>query len=97
MGNLVGWSPSGELVIARRGTGAAAAETLLVPLNGGAPRSIAIPRFAPSRPGETPPDPIARLSPDGRSMVLSRVSRGWETFVIENPLAAGRPTTTGRR
>jgi Tol biopolymer transport system component len=97
VGNLVGWSPSGELVIARRGTGGAAAETLLVPVDGGAPRSIAIPRFAPSRPGETPPDPIARLSPNGRSMVLARVSRGWDTFIIENPLAALRPTTASRR
>ena len=94
--NLVGWAHSGDLLVERRGTGGAPGETLLVPVNGGAPRSITIPTFAPSRRGETPPDVIAKLSPDGRSIVLGRVSSGWETFVIEHPLAAVRPTTASR-
>jgi Tol biopolymer transport system component len=94
--NLVGWSPANELLIERRGTAKTPAETLLVPINGGAPRSIAIPKFGTGRRDETSPDLSAKLSPDGKSIVLVRVSRGWETYVIENPLAGVRATTASR-
>jgi Tol biopolymer transport system component len=94
--DLMGWSPAGELLIERRGSGNAAAETLLVPVNGAAPRSIAIPRFAPSRRGEPAPEVTAKLSPDGRSIVLGRKTSGWETFVIENPLTPVRVATASR-
>ena len=53
------------------------------------------PIWANSGPGQAP-DFTAKWSPDGRSMVLGRVSRGSETFVIENPLAAVRPTAVSR-
>jgi Tol biopolymer transport system component len=85
--NLVGWTPSGNLIVQRFRT-EGASQTLVVPVNGGTTRSIAIPGFASRGTGETPRDLIAKWSPDGRSMVLGRVSRGSETFVIENPLAA---------
>jgi hypothetical protein len=91
----MGWSPAGELLIERRGTGNATAETLLVPVNGGAPRSVAFPGFASSR-GETQPAAFAKVSPDGRSIVLGRRTSGWETFVIENPLAPARAATASR-
>jgi Tol biopolymer transport system component len=94
--DLMGWSPAGELLIERRGSGNAAAETLLVPVNGAAPRSITIPRFAPSRRGEPAPEVNAKLSPDGRSIVLGRRTSGWETLVIENPLAPVRAATASR-
>ena len=90
--NIQGWTPSGDLLIRRRGTGRVA-EIPIVPVNGGPPRSIAIPTFAPSAPGDLESDLIVKWSPDGRSMVLARVNRGRETFVIENPLAAVRVTT----
>ena len=96
---LESWTPSGDLLIERlkwTGTGRSPSDILVVPLNGGAPRSIAIPIISPSGPGESP-DFSAKWSPDGRSMVLGRVSRGSETFVIENPLGAVRGATTGRR
>jgi Tol biopolymer transport system component len=93
--DLMGWSPAGELLIERRGTGNATAETLLVPVNGGAPRSVAFPGFASSR-GETQPAAFAKVSPDGRSIVLGRRTSGWETFVIENPLAPARAATASR-
>ena len=93
--NLVGWTPSGDLLVERiRGAGSAS-ETVIVPVNGGVPRPIPIPRF-PIAPGETRQDLIANWSYDGRSMVLGRVNRGWETFVIEHPLAAVRATTASR-
>ena len=88
--SLVGWGPAGHLLITRRGTGGAADETLLVPVTGGAPRSITMPAFAPARGGETPTEVSAKLSPDGRSIVLGRVSSTLDTFVIENPLATVR-------
>jgi Tol biopolymer transport system component len=93
--NLLGWAPSGDLLVERRGTGGAGSETLLMPLNGGVHRPIAIPTFA-SRREETPPEIVAKWSPNGQTMVLRRVGRGWETFVIENPFAATRATTTSR-
>jgi Tol biopolymer transport system component len=86
---LESWTPSGDLLIERLGT----SETLIVPVNGGAPRSIVLPTASPS--GEAP-DFSGKWSPDGRSMVLGRASRGSDTFVIENPLAAIRATTTSR-
>jgi Tol biopolymer transport system component len=94
--NLVGWAPSGDLLVERRGAGSTGSETLLMPLNGSAPRPVAIPTFPPRR-GETPSEVVAKWSPDGKTIVLRRVGRGWETFVIENPLASVRPATTGRR
>jgi len=94
--NLVGWTPSGDLIVERRETGSSLSETVIVPVNGGPPGSIVIPTVAPSAPGETQPSLIAKWSPDGRSMVLGRVSQGSETFVIENPLAAVRATTGSR-
>jgi hypothetical protein len=72
-----------------------ASQALIVSLDGGAPRPIALPIISPSTPGEAP-DFSAKWSPDGRSMVLGRSSRGSETFVIENPLAAMRTTTASR-
>jgi Tol biopolymer transport system component len=94
--DLVGWAPSGDLLIHRRGTGGAASESVAMPVNGGTARPITIPSFAPG-PGGTQPNLVAKWSPDGRMMVLGRVSRGGETFVIENPLAAVRAMTTSRR
>jgi len=85
--NLMGWSPAGELIVERYGTGNEPSEVLIVPVNGGAPRSLALPAVGPTAPGETPPDRIAKWSPDGRTLAISRVNRAWETFVIEHPLA----------
>jgi Tol biopolymer transport system component len=99
--NIASWTPSGDLLVHRlsgqRGeTPGTAAETLLVPANGGMPRSFAKPRIAPIVPGDTSLERLVKWSPDGRTMVLGRQSRGGETFVIENPLAAVRPTTARR-
>jgi Tol biopolymer transport system component len=94
--NLVGWTPSGSLLVERFGTGGAAPEALLAPVNGGAPRSFAVPSFGSTGTREPQPDLVAKWSPDGRSMVLVRVSRGGEAFVIEHPLAGVRATTVGR-
>jgi Tol biopolymer transport system component len=93
---LVGVTPAGDLLVALRGTGGTASEVLLAPVNGGAARSIAIPTLPPSAPGDTQPELVAKWSPTGRTMVLGRASRGAETFVIENPLAAVRPTIASR-
>jgi Tol biopolymer transport system component len=96
---LESWTPAGDLLIERlkfSATGTTtASETLLVPVNGGAPRPVALPMLSPNGPGEAP-DFSAKWSPDGRSIVLGRVSRDSETFVIENPLAAVRATTASR-
>jgi hypothetical protein len=93
---LQSWTPSGDLLIERvTSTRGAASEIVLLSVNGGAHRSIAIPRISPSAPGETPVF-IAQWSPTGRSMVLGRVSRGGQTFVIENPLAAARAGAASR-
>ena len=94
--DLVGWTPSGDLLIKRHANGGAPSDTVIFPVNGDTPRPIKIPAFAAGSPGETPRNLVAKWSPDGRLMVLSRVSRGWETFVIENPLAAVRPTAVSR-
>ena len=94
---LVGWTPSGDVMIDRREAGGAATKVLLVPVNGGASRSIPIPTFAPAGSGETQPtDLVLKWSPDGRAMVLGRVVRGRETLMIEHPLAALRTTTASR-
>ena len=92
----VTWTPSGDFVVERMRIETGATETLILPVNGGAARPIAIDTLPPSgrRGGKAPL--VARWSPDGRSMVLGRVSRGWETFVIENPLAAARAATASR-
>jgi Tol biopolymer transport system component len=93
---LQSWTPSGDLLIERvTSTRGAASEILLLSVSGGAHRSIVIPRISPSGPGETPVF-IAQWSPTGRSMVLGRVSRGGQTFVIENPLAAARAGAASR-
>jgi Tol biopolymer transport system component len=42
--NLVSWSPNGDLLVWRPGASGAPAETLLLPVNGGAPRAIRSPR-----------------------------------------------------
>jgi Tol biopolymer transport system component len=95
--NLVGWTASGDLMVWPRQAGSGALEFQLVPVNGGAPRSLTIPGFGPSRPGETSFRLVAGWSPDGRTMMLGRESRiGGETFVIENPLAA-LPSKTASR
>jgi Tol biopolymer transport system component len=92
--NLVAWVPPGDLLIQKRsGT---TLETLLVPVDGGSPRSFAIPSVSPSSPEDTSRELVAKWSPDGRTMVLRRESRGGDTFVIENPLAAVRATTASR-
>jgi len=96
---LESWTPAGDLLIERikfSATGTTtASEALLVPVNGGAPRPIALPNISPSGPREAP-DFSAKWSPDGRSMVLGRVSRGSKTFVIENPLAGVRAASASR-
>jgi len=95
-GNLVGWTPSGDLLIHHRGTGTAGSETVVVTVNG-ASRPITIPALPPTGPGRAAAQNlVAKWSPDGRTMVLGRVSRGGETFVIEHPLAAVRATTASR-
>src|SRR5688572_1207918 len=94
--NLLGWSPSAELLVWRPGTGDAAADWLLVPVKSGEPRAMPIPTFNPPAPLAKTRPFVARLSPDGRSMVLVRESRGFQTFVIENPLGALRATTGSR-
>jgi hypothetical protein len=95
---LVGWTPSGDLLMQRRaGTGDVALEILLVPLDGGTPRPFALASIGPTSPRDTSRWlDAAQWSPDGRTMVLGRTSRGGETFVIEHPLAAMRPATTSR-
>jgi hypothetical protein len=96
--SLLGWTPSGGLLVKRSGSAGTASEILHVPVNGGAPRPFAIDVFAPGNRREQEPDlRFAKWSPDGRSMVLGRVSPGWETFVIENPLAGVRATSASRR
>jgi Tol biopolymer transport system component len=93
---LLGWTPSGDLLVLMRRS-ETGLEYRLVPVNGGAPRSFVIPAFGPSGPGEIKPDLIAKLSPDGRTMVLVRVSRGGGgAFVIEHPLAGVRAATASR-
>jgi Tol biopolymer transport system component len=101
--NLLGWTPSGDLLVHKIfGTlpeklAGGTSEILRVPLNGGPSRPFAIPSIGPTPPGETSRQIVAKWSPDGQTMVIGRAGRGGETFVIENPLAAVRPTTTGRR
>ena len=93
---LMGWTPSGDLLVRQPGTGSTAPQFQLVPMNGGTPRSIAIPTFASSGPGDSQANLVARWSPDGRTMVLVRESRVNETFIIENPLAGVRAATVSR-
>jgi Tol biopolymer transport system component len=93
--NPMGWTPSGDLMVQRSGTGGTESETVLVPVNGNEPRSFAIPTFAPSGARETQPN-VMKWSPTGRSMVLARERREHETFVIENPLAAVRAASASR-
>jgi Tol biopolymer transport system component len=92
--NLVGWTPSGDLLVEHLENGGAASGTVILPINGGAPRSITIPAFPSSAPGEE--QRVAKLSPDGRSMVLRRTSHRWEAFIIENPLATLNAATRSR-
>ena len=94
--DLVGWAHTGELVIDQRGVRGATAGTVLMTLTGQVSRSIAVPTFAQNGPAVTQPGLIAKWSPDGRTLVLGRVSRGGETFVIENPLATVRAATASR-
>jgi WD40 repeat protein len=91
------WTPSGDLLVQRpTGTGASM-ETVLVPVEGGAPRPFEFPGIAAVATRETPSRGlVAKWSPDGRTLVISRTSQGGETFVIENPLAAVSPTTASR-
>ena len=96
---LESWTPAGDLLIERlkfSATGTTiASEPLLVPVNGGAPRPITLPIISRSGPGEAP-DFSAKWSPNGRSMVLGRVSRGSETLLIENPLTGVRVASASR-
>ena len=93
---LLGWTPSGDLLVLMRRS-EAGFEFQLVPVNGDAPRSFAIPAFGGGGSGEIKADLIAKLSSDGRTMVLGRVSRaGGGAFVIEHPLAAVRAATASR-
>jgi Tol biopolymer transport system component len=101
--NLLGWTPSGDLLVHKifgtlpeKLAGGGASEILRVPLNGSAPRPFAIPSIGPTPPGETSRQIVAKWSPDGRTMIIGRAGRGGETFIIENPLAALRPTTARR-
>ena len=92
---LVGWTPSGELLLER--TEKAGSELLIVPVNGGTPRPVTIDPFPSNGTGEARPPLAAKWSPDGRLMVVTRVHRGHETFVIENPIPAPRAPTGSRR
>ena len=92
--NLVDWTPSGELLVER--IAGKNSEFLIVPVNGGVPRRAAIDGFPSSSTQETRPPLTGKWSPDGRSMVVSRVNRGHETFLIENPLAVTRAPTVSR-
>jgi Tol biopolymer transport system component len=98
---LMGWTPSGELLVRRRSE--AGSQFQAVPLlHGGDRRSIEIPTFAPVGPGDTDVNSLPKLSPAGGSMALVRANRGvgtyihFETFLIERPLAAVRATTASR-
>jgi Tol biopolymer transport system component len=102
--HLLGWTPSGDLLVhklsgtmAQRLAGNGGSETIVVPVNGGAPRSFAIPRIGTTGRAETSRQIVAKWSPDGRTMVVGRAGRGGETFIIENPLAGVRTTTASRR
>ena len=88
--NLVGWAPTSDLLVWRPGTDGGPAETLLVPVNGGSTRSIAIPALDPFVPGAYQRPPFVNWSPTGGSLALIRESRSAKTFVIENPLAGSR-------
>jgi Tol biopolymer transport system component len=101
--NIASWTPSGDLLVNRLSgqvaeTAGAVAETLLVPAGGGAPRPFPVPRIAPAGPGpgDTSRERLVKWSPDGRTMVLGRQSRGGDTYVIENPLAAVRAAAVSR-
>jgi Tol biopolymer transport system component len=95
--SLLGWTPSGGLLVKRSGSAGAASEILHVPVNGGVPHPFAIDVFAPENRRDQEPDlRFAKWSPDGRSIVLGRVKWGSEAFVIENPLASARPATAAR-
>jgi Tol biopolymer transport system component len=86
--NPLSWTPRGELLVKRSGTGGTGFEILRVPVNGGAPQPFAIDAFSPGNRREPPADlRFAKWSPDGRSMILGRVDYDLETFVIEHPLA----------
>ena len=100
---VLGWTPSGDLLVERRGPEGTVSEVVLAPVNGGAPRAITLPTLAiklptlaPDGPAETQRDLVAKWSPAGKTMVLGRASRGAETFVIEHPLANVRATTASR-
>ena len=93
---LVGWAHTGDLVIHQRAGRGATAGTVLMTLTGQVSRSIAVPTFVQNGPAATQQSLIAKWSPDGRTLVLGRVSRGGETFVIENPLAPLRAATASR-
>jgi hypothetical protein len=98
---FLSWTPAGDLLVQklsgkRSGNGGTSSETVLLPMNGGSPRSFAIPNIARDASGESSPYLVAKWSPDGRMMVLGRDGRGGETFVIENPLAVIRTTTASR-
>jgi Tol biopolymer transport system component len=101
--HLLGWTPSGDLLvhklsgtIVQKLAGNGGSETLLVPLNGGSPRPFAIPNIGTTPRAETSRQIVAKWSPDGRTMVVGRASRGGETYLIENPLAGVRATTASR-
>jgi hypothetical protein len=86
---LVGWTPSGDLLMQRRaGTGDVALEILLVPLDGGTPRPFALASIGPTSPRDTSrwprrgtvvarrPDDGARPGEPGRGDVRHRASTG---------------------
>jgi hypothetical protein len=87
---LRSWSPNGDLLVWRPGTGEALPDWLIVPVNGGAPRAMSIPSFgagAPSGPADRRRPFEAKWSPTGPSMVIARESRSYRMFVVEDPLA----------
>jgi Tol biopolymer transport system component len=97
---LMGWTPSGDLLVRRRST--AGSQFQVVSVNGGNPRPIEIPSFAAVGPGDTDVNSLPRLSPAGRWMALVRANQGvgtfihFEAFLIEHPLAAVRSTAASR-
>ena len=92
--DLVGWTPSGDLLVDHRDR----RRRFRNPDRAGQWRRASIhrdPHLRAERAGRRP-RLVAKWSPNGRSIVLARESRGSETFVIEHPLAAVRATTVSR-
>ena len=94
---LVSWSPSGDLLIWRSASGNGSPDLVLAPVNGGAPRPIALQTLDVGAPRDEHRPLMANWSPTGRSIVLVRESQSYKTFLIENPLVGLRSTDLSSR